>query len=268
MAVCDINLYSRALRRRVSVTAIVPLERAEDDADAPVEEGPLRSLYLLHGFTGAGRDWVENTEVCRLAQRYRVTVIMPDGENSFYVDSPGHGHWERFVAEELVDFTRRLLPLSDDPHLTYVAGNSMGGFGALNVGLGHPETFGGVAALSPALVLDRIAGVGEGFEDGVADYAYYASVFGDLDRVVGGPLDPRSRLRRAVSENRQPRMWMSCGTEDSLLDVDRDFASYARSLGARFVYRESAGTHDWDYWSRMLEQVFVWMCAGHGADKE
>ena len=77
---------------------------------------------------------------------------MPTGENKFYCDSEISGdRYGKFIAEDLVEFTRDTLPLSRKREDTFIGGLSMGGFGSIVNGLRHPETFGCITALSSAL---------------------------------------------------------------------------------------------------------------------
>ena len=144
MASITLSFHSEALERTVPLRALVPLE------DAP--RVPMPALYLLHGLYGSEQDWFQYTRVMLWARAKGLAVFCPAGENGFYVNQADTGEaYMRYVGEELPAFTRRLFPLSSRREDTFIAGLSMGGYGALNAGLTYPETFGKVAALSAAL---------------------------------------------------------------------------------------------------------------------
>lgn len=144
MASITLSFHSEALERTVPLRALVPLE------DAP--RVPMPALYLLHGLYGSEQDWFQYTRVMLWARAKGLAVFCPAGENGFYVNQADTGEaYMRYVGEELPAFTRRLFPLSSQREDTFIAGLSMGGYGALNAGLTYPETFGKVAALSAAL---------------------------------------------------------------------------------------------------------------------
>ena len=144
MASITLSFHSEALERTVPLRALVPLE------DAP--RVPMPAMYLLHGLYGSEQDWFQYTRVMLWARAKGLAVFCPAGENGFYVNQADTGEaYMRYVGEELPAFTRRLFPLSSRREDTFIAGLSMGGYGALNAGLTYPETFGKVAALSAAL---------------------------------------------------------------------------------------------------------------------
>lgn len=270
MAVLDIHFASNTLSRKVSMKAIVPTDPYNAYTGMATEyheDNPMRSLYLLHGYGGDCTDWIDNTDIMRLAQEHQLAVFLPSGENSFYVDSTVRGAWEKFFIDELVPFTRSTFNISHDIDDTFIAGNSMGGFGALSIGLGHPEVFGKIAALSSALILDDIDGIGPGYHDPIADYDYYHSVFGDLSEVVGGPNDPRERMRRTLENGTMQPLYMTCGTEDGLVAHNRSFIALARETGASIVYEEHPGGHDWTFWNEQIVTVIEWMDTKKGSQQ-
>ncbi|WP_018142527.1 alpha/beta hydrolase [Alloscardovia criceti] len=261
MAILDIRFNSFLLKRKITIKAILPGDpfNAYSGQAFRGENSSLQSLYLFHGFGGDCSDWLENTDIQRIAGKNNLAVFLVSGENSFYVDSHGDTQWETFIAQELVGYTRRLFPLSHSRQDTFVAGNSMGGFGALNIGLGHPEIFGKVVALSSALILDTIDSISEDYVDNLANYAYYQGIFGDLSSVAFGPLDPRYRAKKAVQAHKQPRLYLMCGTEDFLIEQNREFVRYVRDIPAEVLYEELPGKHDWEFWSSRTHAMVQWL---------
>ena len=69
----------------------------------------FKTLYLLHGIFGNYTDWVCGTRIQRWAQDHDLAVIMPSGENKFYVDNENlHEYYSQFIGEELVSITRAI----------------------------------------------------------------------------------------------------------------------------------------------------------------
>ena len=261
MAILDIAFASNALKRKTSMKAILPVDPYDAcSGTVPEYDGkPLKSLYLLHGYGGDATDWLNNTDIERYANDHRLAVFLPNGENSFYVNSVALGPWESHVVNELVPFTRRMFNISRETQDTFIAGNSMGGFGALNLGLGHPDTFGKVAALSSALILRNINGMESGYSDLIANYDYYHAVFGDLSCVAGSGNDPLVRMDVALHGNTLQPLYMACGNEDFLLEENRGFVSETRDRGAELIYEEHEGSHDWTFWNTYIEKAIEWM---------
>ncbi len=92
-----------------------------------------------------------------IAQQYNLVVILPSGENSFYVDHPSGAAYGEYIGEELIEVTRELFPLSTKREKTWIAGLFMGGYGALRNGLYYAETFSKLAAFSSPILSHRSA---------------------------------------------------------------------------------------------------------------
>ncbi|MFC4302141.1 alpha/beta hydrolase [Cohnella boryungensis] len=259
MAVLNLHFFSRSLKREVPFTALIPLDSPIPSVQEDTIQ-PLKALYLLHGYSGTHSDWVSFSRIRELSDRYRIAVIMPSGENHFYVDDENKGaRYGEYIGKELVDFTRKLLPLSSAREDTFIGGLSMGGYGAIRNGYKYADRFGRIIALSSALIPYKIANMEPGFKDGIADYGYYRSVFGDLTRLLGSEKDPEAIVRR-LNENGEelPNLYMACGTEDFLLDVNRRFHDFLEREKIEHTYRESAGSHTWDFWNETIADGLKW----------
>ena len=149
MALIQCNFFSKALMRTVPIQVVLPTDKFVGPQGIQ-PEGPFKTLYLLHGIMGNYTDWVSGTRVQSWAQDRNLAVVMPSGDNSFYVDNPkSSANYGTFIGKELVDFTRRTFPLSRKREDTFIGGLSMGGFGSIVNGLQNPETFGAVCAFPP-----------------------------------------------------------------------------------------------------------------------
>ena len=169
MSNLTIRFYSNCLRRYTTFKMYLPCDIRQDwgQTDTKYSENSTKTLFLLHGFTGDAENWVPEY----LSDKYNFAVVIPSGENSFWLDGRSTGHqFCKFVGEELVDYVRRVFRLAKDGSETYIMGLSMGGFGALHTAFAYPETFGKVAALSSALIVHEVAGMSEGQGNGVNMY--------------------------------------------------------------------------------------------------
>ena len=141
MAIIEVNFISKCLMRVVTFNAIIPVDKFGPQAEN-AEQKPLKTLYLLHGIFGNYTDWVNGTRIQAWAEANDLAVIMPSGENRFYLDDEKSGElYGEFIGKELVEFTRKLFPLSDKREDTFIAGLSMGGYGAIRNGLKYAENF-------------------------------------------------------------------------------------------------------------------------------
>lgn len=244
MASITLSFHSEALERTVPLRALVPLE------DAP--RVPMPAMYLLHGLYGSEQDWFQYTRVMLWARAKGLAVFCPAGENGFYVNQADTGEaYMRYVGEELPAFTRRLFPLSSRREDTFIAGLSMGGYGALNAGLTYPETFGKVAALSAALRpwkrMDKPQG------GCVQRPAYARALFGQDTE----PWNTLTLARQCGA--RAPELWLSCGARDDLLEENIALVDGLRQAGIPAYFDQPPGAHNWDFWDREIQRVIDWL---------
>ena len=244
MASITLSFHSEALERTVPLRALVPLE------DAP--RVPMPALYLLHWLYGSEHDWFQYTRVMLWARAKGLAVFCPAGENGFYVNQADTGEaYMRYVGEELPAFTRRLFPLSSRREDTFIAGLSMGGYGALNAGLTYPETFGKVAALSAALRpwkrMDKPQG------GCVQRPAYARALFGQDTE----PWNTLTLARQCGA--RAPELWLSCGAQDDLLEENIALVDGLRQAGIPAYFDQPPGAHNWDFWDREIQRVIDWL---------
>lgn len=131
---------------------VLPSDKVLSYDGKKTETKPYRTLYLLHGLLGNYTDWVNSTNIQRLAEDHNLAVVMPSGENSFYIDQLlPNNDFGKYIGKELVEITRRMFPLSHKREDTFIAGLSMGGFGAMRNSLKYYDIFGYIATMSAAL---------------------------------------------------------------------------------------------------------------------
>jgi S-formylglutathione hydrolase FrmB len=274
MAVFNFTFYSKSLGRTAEVTAIVPVEPPMFPIPGmpPFDpDKPLRTIYLLHGFSGSHVDWLRGSRIEQLAMMHRIAVICPSGENSFYIDDKARGAlYEQFICRELVEFTRRAFPLSKERADTAIGGLSMGGYGAIRNGFKNSDVFGSIAAFSSALITDGIAEMPDGPAGGPGPEAnaspfmippsYFAHTFGKRDQIKGSDVDPKALAKKLIDSGAaRPNLYMACGSEDFLIEPNRDLHRYLLEIGYEHLYTEGAGTHSWEYWDMHIEKALIWL---------
>lgn len=261
MALIQLNLISKSLMRTVPVHVILPADKMTLPGMPERGDYPYKTLYLLHGIFGNYTDWVSGTNIQRWAEEKDLAVVMPSGDNMFYVDQEaGHNYYGEFIGKELVEITRKIFRLSRRREDTYIAGLSMGGYGALRNGLKYHDTFGCIAGMSSAMVIDGIKDRTDNVPFFIESRSYAESVFGALDKVEESDKNPRW-LARTIKEQGSvfPKIYLTCGTEDSLLDANRKLSEYLKLQGADVTYTEGPGGHEWDFWNRSIKAVLDWL---------
>lgn len=271
MALIQVNFMSQSLMRTVPVTVVLPVDKLAFPGMPQKKIEKYKTLYLLHGIFGDNTDWVSGTNIQRWAQERDLAVVMPSGENRFYVDQKeGQNYYGEFIGKELVDMMCKMFPLSRKREDICLAGLSMGGYGAIRNGLKYHETFGYIAGLSSALVIDGLTERTNEHPLFIERKDFAEQIFGNLSKVKGSDMDPEWLIQQLV-ENKTaiPKMYLACGTEDSLLEVNRKLRDTMRAAGADVTYEETAGGHEWDFWNAQIKKVLDWLpleTSGNGMD--
>lgn len=220
MSVVTIRFRSEALGKQTGFNVIHP-DRGE---------GPFPVLMLLHGYSDDSFAWLYNANLVRYVADYPMIVVLPDGGTSRYLNLPYHERlglqrYEDLLMQDIPREVNRLFQVRPGPWA--VGGISMGGYGALRLGMAYPDRFCSVWAHSAGLnPLD-------------------ASFLARLD-------DPESAdihaLARSLAKRKErPVMAFDCGTEDGLLELNRDFDRLLSELGIAHTYQEHPGGHTWDF---------------------
>lgn len=207
---------------------------------------PLRTLWLFHGLGDDGSGWLRKTMIEPLAIKAKIAVVMPQMDRSFYRNSPGTAYGD-YLQQEVFEGMRQLLPLSRRPVDNFIAGNSMGGFGAMQYACAHPEQFSSVAALSPVCDLSVVPTI-------MPDYQHV------FDAPIQGDLLYQIFRRSDQSALKHLRWYHGVGLDD-FMKADNDAFNHflTQALGLNVTYRTTPGSHDWFYWAQAITDVFAWL---------
>ena len=256
MALIQLNYVSNALQRMVSLQVILPVDKLTDDGTLPPEK-KYKTLYLLHGYTDNQINWLSGSRIQRWAEERDLCVVMPAGDNSFYIDRPEtNNNYGKFIGEELVDVTRRMFPLSRKREDTFIGGLSMGGFGAMRNGLKYHDTFGAIICFSGVLqIFEHINDV-----PSIPDRKFMEGVFGDPEEAAKSDKNPTVLVKELANSGKAiPNIYMACGTEDFLLHHSREFRKLLEDHNIPVTYEESAGEHNWDFWDTYIKKALDWL---------
>lgn len=256
--------FSKELSRPVHFTAVLSNDNAFGKQSNPYYQRKAKNVYLLHGYSGCDTDWFTNAPLQDLANRFNVNFFMPNGDNSFYLDRPETGYrYAHFTGEEFIKYTRETFGLSDKREDTLIGGLSMGGFGALHTALMFPDTFSVTIALSSALITEGLKTMSPSDNNPMANYAYYATTFGDLKNQDNSVNNPKYLAKELAESGKDiPRIYMACGTEDFLFAANNDFKQYLDSLNIPVKYFTGPGIHDFVFWRAQLEAGLTWAIEG------
>ncbi|MGI6238625.1 MAG: alpha/beta hydrolase [Christensenellales bacterium] len=236
MANIKCNFLSYTLRRAVDLTVIVPTicfsEMMEKNA-AHKQGARYPVLYLLHGYGNNHATWNGYTSVELFAEERNIAVVMLSAENKAYINHGGDDNYFDFISRELPEFIFSMFPVSNKPEDTYIAGLSMGGYGALVHGLAQSNRFAAIGAFSGA--------TGRG-------------------RNTAAQFDVWKLAEACAEEGRKKPMYIACGDKDFLYKDNVAFKDRLIELGFDVTWIEGADyTHEWRFWNREVEAFLDWI---------
>ena len=246
------DVKCKSLQRRTSISVILPSDNIHflQDAEEIVPQ-PYKTLYLLHGLYGSDDIFLANTSIQKFAEDNGIAIVIPCGDNSFYLDNEkAHAYYGEYVGQELLDITRNIFPLSDKREDTFIAGFSMGGYGAIRNGLKYSQNFSKIGMISSALITDDI--VNYVSDDNVLrSRDFYESIFGDLSKVKDSDKDPKYLID--TCEN-IPDIFMACGVDDFLFDKNVDFYEFLCSKNIDTEFIQAPGEHTWEFCDKYIKR--------------
>lgn len=249
MALCELRYYSAALEKMTAATLILPEGRS----------GPFPTLYLLHGLSDDHTGWIRNTSLERYAAAYPFIIVMPDGGRGYYTDAPGGDAYETAIVRDLVSYIDHTFQTDARRGARAIGGLSMGGYGALKLGLGHPDLFGSVTShsCSRAVVWTH---------DPDPPEEKFLRVFGPDPQGTAADL---FALTERIDHATLPALSLDCGVDDELLAVNRRLHAHLAALHIPHLYREYRGGHAWQYWDRRIQEALefhrtTWTSSGSG----
>lgn len=242
------SFYMPSLGRTKKLSVLLPTKYD------PKNRYPV--LYLLHGYTGGHDDWLTKTKLRDYVRDMPLIIIMPDGENSWYVNSATESNerFEDYLVADISQYVQKLYSI--DTTRQAVAGLSMGGYGALMLGLKHPAKYRFVGSLSGAITIPR------GINDTTrpAERSLYPSLkraFGEKPNAARNAYDI-FLLYRQTSKDSLPYVYMVTGIQDgfrNFLPAHRAFTELLRTHGAAYEYHETPGAHTWQFWDREIQPL-------------
>ncbi|MFC4101701.1 alpha/beta hydrolase [Paenibacillus xanthanilyticus] len=254
MALMQCDFFSETLGVSASMNVILPQRTTTQIGMASAGSSEARHpvLYLLHGLSDDHTIWLRRTSIERYVAPLGIAVVMPAVGRSFYANmKQGYKYWD-FISEELPSLARSFFPISGKREDNFVAGLSMGGYGAFKLALSHPDRFAAAASLSGAL--DARFFIEQNKEEA-------ARIFGGMDDFIGSDNDLLDLAKRRAAEGceRLPLLYQCCGTEDFLFENNVDYRDAAMRLGLPLTYEEGPGEHEWGYWDAQIQRVLEWL---------
>ena len=256
MILNEVNFFSEVLTMRSTMYVLLPQRSLAETKGKRTPK--YRTLYLLHGHSDNHTAWMRWSNIEKYVEGLNLAVVMPAVNLSFYTDMVYGGKYGQFISEEVPAVVRDMFPLSDKHKDNFVAGLSMGGYGAFKLALTYPERYAATASLSGTVdVCETVRAHGR-----IDDKVWLdgmRNVFGDLNKVPNSKHDLFTLAKKVAKSTVKPRLYQCCGTEDFLYADNVRFRDAIRKLPLDLIYEEGPGEHNWAYWDMMIQNVLKWM---------
>ena len=213
-------------------------------------------LYLLHGLTGHYNDWIARTNIADYAADYRIIVVMPEGNDGWYIDSAiaSTDKYETYIIQELIPDVQQRYRTIEARYARAIAGLSMGGYGAIKFGLKSPATFVFAASMSGAFSAMRLTDkeIPESWRPSLKNFGD-----GGSQTRIGNDLFEILQKITASRVASLPYFYFDCGTEDSplIFPSNRELAALMFEKKIPHEFRELPGDHSWAYWDQQVQEI-------------
>ncbi len=251
MALINLDFFSEALGMQSEVLVVMPQRGGLGEIGVTNNGGgkKIKVLYLLHGLSDDQTIWMRRTSIERYAGYYGICVVMPNGHRSFYTDMKYGGDYYKYITKELPMRMQEFFNVSDRREDTFIAGLSMGGYGALKAALREPDRYAAASALSA--VTDIAEFCGERSE-------LFTAIFGEGQAVPDE--DDLIKLVDAHKNDKiKPGIFIGIGRQDGLYDQNVRFKKILEDNGYDLTYRDSDGVHCWEFWDEYIQYTLQWM---------
>jgi len=253
MSLINIKFGSEVLGVQTDINVVIPQKNVTSEIGIKnnAKDEKYKTLLLLHGLSDDNTIWLRRSSIERYATEAGIAVVMPSAGKSFYTNMKYGDRFYDYISQEVLSVARQYLPLSDKREDNFVAGLSMGGYGALKIGLKNSDKFAAAAGISS-----------------VADVELFITKHRpELREIIFGQGKvPESEdlfcLAEKYNSNPQkPRIYMGEGLQDFMYEENVRLREKFETLDYDFTYRESEGEHNWKFWDEYIQYVLKWMLA-------
>ncbi len=224
----------------------------------PTAGAEIPPLWHLHGANSASGEWFTQTSLERYIAARKLAVVTLSVHNGFYVNMAYGADYADYLENDWVPAIRSLFPcLSHKREQNYLAGASMGGFGAFRLGMNRMDLFSKLGSFAGSVEMPTIVERNErGIQPGGADFGW---AFNGYRNMINNSNDVVYLARQCADKTLLPKLYMICGTEDfgyALSLIGRDDL---RQAGADVTWVECPGTHSYDCWDPLLPAFLDWL---------
>jgi len=240
------SYYSSVLKRNLSANVFLPSK--------VISNSKLTVITLLHGICGDCNDWIYNTNALMAAEKGGFAVIMPQGDNGFYLNSELGRYCDNII--ELIDKCAGWFGFSQDSENNAIAGLSMGGYGALSIGMKYWSRYDTIGSFSGIVDVKKHH---ERFKvtpenewavknaQKVFPEEYYGTDF-DLEHLL-----------EKIPQAKQQNIYMYCGSKDRMYNDNIELFEKIKERYPTSLFEESDAAHSWSAWNYAFERFTIYL---------
>lgn len=265
MALMHVDFFSNVLGLCCEADVILPqrLQGIGMEGSNTKEKYPV--LWLLHGASDDHTIWQRRTSIERYVSELGLAVIMPAVNLSFYTNMVYGPNYFDYVAEELPQIMREFFPVSDKREDNFVCGLSMGGYGAMKIGLTKADNYSAIGCFSAGNFTYREEQGSNKLGERPGKASLNRAVFGveEMGELKNTEHDLFYLAQKNIDEGKPlPRIFHACGKDDFLIDNARLTADWFNKTVYDYSYLEGNGAHTWEFWDEWIQKYLEWLKPG------
>jgi len=223
MSLLEVRFFADTLLQQVAMNVILPSKPE-----------PFPVLYLLHGLSEDHSAWIRRSSIERYVENLHLAVAMPSCLRGWYCndDRVDGRAYEDHIVKDVVGFMDKTFHTIPHRGGRAIAGESMGGYGAMMLALRHPDVFS---------VTSSLCGAFSFMHSSAPDWIdKYKEIYSPQKYDV-------FELAKKASAAEPLAIRIDCGHDDFLVEPNRQFHQHLQDLNIPHEYHESDGAHDWDF---------------------
>jgi len=252
-----VNFESKLMRETLPYRVVLPLSYFRNEKEYPV-------LYLLHGLYGSFENWTTLTDIIEYAKDLELIIINPEGKNNWYTDNPNlESHrFESHILREIIPDAEKRFRIKKSRETRLIGGLSMGGYGAFKFAFRRPELFCYAFSMSGAFDVRAFLENRDNKWEELNQFVAEALTGLNADSIKKEDLFQTAEEMPDESIAKLPRLSFDCGTDDSLLEVNRKYSALLEKRNIKHRYTEHPGGHGWDYWDGRIKSILKGLADG------
>lgn len=250
VTIIEDSVYSPGLKMYAKFNILLPVNYYKTDER-------FVAIYLLHGFIENYNSWLNRTNLIKYAKEYNYIIVLPDCKNSWYVNALNlsNNNYEDYIIKDLIPFIGKKYRAIDTRHGRVIAGQSMGGYGALRFALKYPSVFFYSAVISGDFHVPGCMSKTK-YDTSKKWTKDFIEIWGKDENAFWDDTDIFKLIEKSDA-NILPYLYLTCGVDDIpyIFEGNRKAVNGLQKKNALYEYHELQGVHNWVYWDNAINDV-------------